>query len=200
MKFCSTCGAPVERRIPTGEDRERYVCASCGAIHYENPRMVVSCIIEEQGSSCSASARSNRVTATGPYPQAFSSWARVRCRGDPRDVRRGGRARASPGAVRALRHPVHRTGLHLFYRARMLTPEFSAGSESLEVELVAPEQIPWGSWRFRSCACRSSCTWRIRAPATSARTTASSRATRRAATLCWSTSRVAGRQLIVAPG
>ena len=36
-------------RLPVGEDRERSGCTSCGAIHYENPRMVVGCIIEEQG-------------------------------------------------------------------------------------------------------------------------------------------------------
>ena len=47
MKFCSACGASVARQIPKGEDRERWVCSACGTIHYENPRMVVGCIIEE---------------------------------------------------------------------------------------------------------------------------------------------------------
>ena len=41
MKFCSECGGKVSQRIPDMDDRLRYVCDSCGAIHYQNPKMVV---------------------------------------------------------------------------------------------------------------------------------------------------------------
>lgn len=42
MNFCSECGsAKLERRVPPGDTHERYVCESCGMIHYENPRMIV---------------------------------------------------------------------------------------------------------------------------------------------------------------
>src|SRR5690606_41872298 len=40
MKYCSTCGHPVEQRIPEGDNRHRYVCVSCETIHYQNPRIV----------------------------------------------------------------------------------------------------------------------------------------------------------------
>ncbi|MGH8731096.1 MAG: NUDIX hydrolase, partial [Burkholderiales bacterium] len=46
MNFCSDCGARVERRVPPGDSLPRFVCASCGTIHYENPKMVVGCIPE----------------------------------------------------------------------------------------------------------------------------------------------------------
>ena len=49
MKFCSDCGQPVERRIPPGDNLPRAVCTACGAIHYENPRVVVGCVPEWQG-------------------------------------------------------------------------------------------------------------------------------------------------------
>jgi hypothetical protein len=44
MKFCSDCAAPVELKIPADDTRERFVCTSCGAIHYQNPKMVVGSI------------------------------------------------------------------------------------------------------------------------------------------------------------
>src|SRR6056297_1030221 len=46
MKFCSNCGRLLSVKIPAGDDRSRYVCESCGMIHYQNPKMVVGCIPE----------------------------------------------------------------------------------------------------------------------------------------------------------
>ena len=45
MRFCSTCGGPVLSRIPQGDNRERFVCAACSAIHYVNPRIVTGCLV-----------------------------------------------------------------------------------------------------------------------------------------------------------
>ncbi|MBE0599702.1 MAG: NUDIX hydrolase, partial [Burkholderiaceae bacterium] len=46
MKFCSNCGQQVSLEVPPGDNRSRYCCASCGAIHYENPNMVLGTIPE----------------------------------------------------------------------------------------------------------------------------------------------------------
>ena len=40
MNFCSNCGNPVSQKIPDGDNRLRYVCDHCGAIHYQNPRVI----------------------------------------------------------------------------------------------------------------------------------------------------------------
>jgi ADP-ribose pyrophosphatase YjhB (NUDIX family) len=45
MKYCSECGLPIERRWVDQDQRERYACLSCNSIHYENPRIIVSCVI-----------------------------------------------------------------------------------------------------------------------------------------------------------
>lgn len=44
MNYCTHCGNRVEKKIPEGDDRYRYVCVSCGKIHYQNPRTIVGCI------------------------------------------------------------------------------------------------------------------------------------------------------------
>src|SRR3569833_414041 len=44
MKNCSECAQPVTLQIPPDDNRPRYVCASCGTIHYQNPKMVVGSI------------------------------------------------------------------------------------------------------------------------------------------------------------
>lgn len=40
--------------------------------------------------------------------------------------------------------------VHLFYRARFLSPEFAAGEESLEAALFDESQIPWEELAFQT--------------------------------------------------
>lgn len=44
----------------------------------------------------------------------------------------------------------HINQVHLFYRGHLAGPEYAAGEESLEVALMAPEEIPWKTLAFRS--------------------------------------------------
>ncbi|URD77658.1 nudix hydrolase 23 [Musa troglodytarum] len=44
--FCHSCGNPTKHVIPDGEEKIRAVCTVCGKIHYENPKMVVGCLVE----------------------------------------------------------------------------------------------------------------------------------------------------------
>ncbi|MQM07621.1 hypothetical protein Taro_040460 [Colocasia esculenta] len=46
IKFCQSCGGPAKQIVPDGDDKQRAVCTICGKIHYENPKMVVGCIVE----------------------------------------------------------------------------------------------------------------------------------------------------------
>ncbi|MGZ8422303.1 MAG: zinc ribbon domain-containing protein, partial [Nitrospira sp.] len=38
MKFCSECGAGLSSKIPPGDNLPRFVCDTCQAIHYINPK------------------------------------------------------------------------------------------------------------------------------------------------------------------
>ena len=44
LRFCPNCGQAITRDIPPGDSKERAICTRCGAIHYENPKMVVGCL------------------------------------------------------------------------------------------------------------------------------------------------------------
>ena len=50
MKFCSQCGSDkIEHKVPDGDNRLRYCCLDCGAIFYENPKIVTGCIAQWEG-------------------------------------------------------------------------------------------------------------------------------------------------------
>jgi ADP-ribose/FAD diphosphatase len=149
MKFCSTCGAPVELRIPAGEDRERSVCTSCGTIHYENPRMVVGCIIEEQGQILLCKRAIQPRYGYWTVPAGFLELGESTVQGAIRETYEEAGARVEVLAPYAHFDIPYIGQAYIFYRARMLSPEFSAGTESLEVEWVSPEKIPWGELAFQ---------------------------------------------------
>lgn len=46
----------------------------------------------------------------------------------------------------------HINQVHLFYRGRLASADYSAGEESLEVALFKAEDLPWEELSFRSVA------------------------------------------------
>ena len=45
IKNCSQCGSnKINFAVPQGDNKERYICKSCGFIHYQNPNIVAGSI------------------------------------------------------------------------------------------------------------------------------------------------------------
>lgn len=149
MKFCSACAGPIERRIPDGEDRERSVCSSCGMIHYENPRMVVGCIVEERDRLLLCKRAIEPRHGYWTVPAGFLELGESTVQGAVRETLEEAGARVQVIAPYAHFDIPYIGQAYIFYRARMLSPEFCAGTESLEVKLVAPDEIPWDQLAFQ---------------------------------------------------
>ena len=49
MNYCPTCGGSISRKIPKDDSRERAICDNCGQVHYQNPLIVVGCVVECDG-------------------------------------------------------------------------------------------------------------------------------------------------------
>jgi ADP-ribose/FAD diphosphatase len=148
MKFCSNCGSPVELRVPPGEDRERYVCGNCGAIHYQNPRMVVGCIVEQAGQIMLCKRAIEPRHGFWTVPAGFLELGESTVRGAMRETLEEAGAHVAVIAPYAHFDIPYIGQAYIFYRARMQSPEYSAGSESLEVEFVDPSAIPWDQLAF----------------------------------------------------
>src|SRR5262245_45190069 len=149
MKFCSTCGALVARKIPSGEDRERFVCTVCHTIHYQNPRMVVGCIIEEQGKILLCKRAIEPRHGYWTVPAGFLELGESTVQGAIRETYEEAQARVQVIAPYAHFDIPYIGQAYIFYRARLLGPEFGPGTESLEVKLVPPEEIPWEALAFQ---------------------------------------------------
>jgi len=48
MKYCSQCGNSVILKTPPADNRPRYICQYCETVHYQNPKVVAGCLVEER--------------------------------------------------------------------------------------------------------------------------------------------------------
>jgi ADP-ribose/FAD diphosphatase len=149
MKFCSACASPVASKIPAGEDRERWVCTNCGEIHYQNPRMVVGCIIEEAGKLLLCKRAIEPRYGYWTVPAGFLELGESTVQGAIRETYEEANARVEVLAPYAHFDIPYIGQAYIFYRARLVSPEMGPGTESLEVKLVAPEEIPWDALAFQ---------------------------------------------------
>ena len=137
MKFCPACGQPVELRIPPGDNLPRAVCTACGAIHYENPRIVVGCVPEWQGRIllCQRAIAPRRGFWT--TPAGFMENGETLQAAAARESLEEAEARVEVGSLLSITHVLHAAQVHVTFRAGLLDGKFGVGAESLQVGLYA---------------------------------------------------------------
>lgn len=150
MNFCSNCGHRVALRIPAGDNRERYVCPSCSAIHYQNPKMVVGAIPEWEDRILLCRRAIEPRLGFWTLPAGFMENGESTAAAAARETLEEANARVEIGDLFAMLSVPHVDQVHVFYRARLVDLDFSAGTESLEVALYAEQDIPWRELAFRT--------------------------------------------------
>jgi ADP-ribose pyrophosphatase YjhB (NUDIX family) len=151
MKFCSQCGAAEpELRIPDGDTLPRYVCRSCGTIHYQNPKVVVGClpVWDEKVLLCKRAIEPRLGLWT--LPAGFLENGETILAGAERETAEEARARVDVGPLYTIISLPHINQLYVMFRARLLDLDFSAGHESLEVRLFDEDEVPWSELAFRT--------------------------------------------------
>lgn len=150
MKFCSACGGTVSLRIPPGDALQRHVCNACGEIHYVNPKLVVGAIPEWRDQILLCRRAIEPRYGKWTLPAGFMENDETTADAAARETLEEACARIEVGAVYAMVNIPHISQVHLFYRARLLSPDFAPGDESLEVALFDEADIPWQEMAFRS--------------------------------------------------
>ncbi len=150
MTFCSQCGARLTMRVPPGDHLPRYVCESCGTIHYQNPRLVVGCVPEHEGRIllCRRAIEPRRGFWT--VPAGFMENGETLQQAAARESREEALIEVEIGSLLSIVHVLHAHQVHVFFRATMPKSAHGAGPESLETALVSPENIPWPELAFPS--------------------------------------------------
>jgi ADP-ribose pyrophosphatase YjhB (NUDIX family) len=143
-------GGPVVRAIPDGDDRERLTCPDCGFIAYENPKMVAGSVVSvgDKIMLCRRAIEPRKGFWT--LPAGFMELNETPEEGAMREAWEEARARIAIDALLAVYSVPRISQVQLIYRATLAEPGFSAGPESMEVELFDWADIPWSELAFPS--------------------------------------------------
>ena len=152
LKHCSNCGAAVDYRIPADDNRERAVCPACSAIHYQNPLNVVGTlpVWEEDGRVLLCRRAIEPRHGLWTLPAGFMELGETLAEGALRETQEEAGADVEMGPLYTVLNVVRVGQIHLFYRARLRSPEFNPGPESLEARLFAEHEIPWDDIAFKT--------------------------------------------------
>jgi ADP-ribose pyrophosphatase YjhB (NUDIX family) len=143
--------ARFERRVPEGDDRERMICADCGHIDYQNPKVIVGTVVASDGKvlMCRRAIEPRRGYWT--LPAGYLELGETLQEGAAREAMEEATAAISLDGILGV-FSVARIGqVQVIFRGRFTDPDppqFASGPESLDVALFAWDEIPWTDIAF----------------------------------------------------
>jgi ADP-ribose pyrophosphatase YjhB (NUDIX family) len=148
VKYCSSCGQSVGRRIPNGDNRERFVCDACGTIHYQNPKIVTGClsVYGDQVLLCRRAIQPRAGLWT--LSAGFLENGETSTAGAVRETFEEACANVSVEGLYTVFNLPHISQVYMFFRASLVDLDFRPGWESTDVRLFHEHEIPWGELAF----------------------------------------------------
>ena len=144
MKFCQHCASLLNQRIPEGDDKLRFCCDSCNTIFYQNPNNVVGTlpIFESKDLLCQRGIEPRKGKWT--LPAGFMENGESTLQGAIRETYEEACAKidTDESSLYTLFNLPRINQVYLFFRASLKLPNFSAGMESLDVQLFDEQEIP----------------------------------------------------------
>jgi ADP-ribose pyrophosphatase YjhB (NUDIX family) len=152
LNFCNQCGTPLRRQPVSGDNRERAICIRCGQVHYENPRVLVSCF---------AYFGNRLLMSRRALKPEYGRWAPPSGFVENGETLEDAAARetfeetgVTIAAELMLLYGVaslpHISEIYVTFHAKLTTePEVIPGAESLEAAFQTESQIRWDQLAFR---------------------------------------------------
>jgi ADP-ribose pyrophosphatase YjhB (NUDIX family) len=138
------------RRIPEGDERHREVCADCGFINYENPKIVVGSVVTWGDKILMCRRAINPRKGHWTLPAGFLELHETPEAGAAREAWEEARAQIEIDHLLAIYTIPRISQVQLMYRAKLTSDKIEPGPESLDVGLFRFDDIPWDDLAFPS--------------------------------------------------
>lgn len=139
------------RRVPAGDNMERSVCARCGFIDYQNPKIVVGSVATAGNRILLCRRAINPRIGYWTLPAGYLEQHETTEEGARREAREEAEAVLTIRRLLVVYSITHLSQIQLMYLATLENPEtIGAGPESEEVGLFSWNEIPWSELAFPS--------------------------------------------------
>jgi ADP-ribose pyrophosphatase YjhB (NUDIX family) len=149
--YCQRCGRPLVERYVAHEARTRLQCDACGFVHYMNPRVVTSAIVEHRGRVLLQQRAIEPGLGKWTFPGGFLEIGETPQAGAVRETREETGLDIELGSLLGVYARVH-VGIVLIVYTANSTSDAAvvADSESMAVQWFAPDEIPWPELAFET--------------------------------------------------
>ncbi|XP_047327412.1 nudix hydrolase 23, chloroplastic [Impatiens glandulifera] len=150
INFCQLCGGSTKHEIPDGEEKTRAICTLCGYITYENPKMVVGCLIEQDNQILLCKRNIQPSHGLWTLPAGYMEIGESAAEGAIRETWE------EAGAEVEVLSPFAQLDIpligqtYVIFLAKLKSPHFSPGPESSDCRLFPLDEIPFDSLAFSS--------------------------------------------------
>ena len=149
MKYCSSCGQPVEFRIPPGDHQPRHLCDACGTVFYQNPKVIAGCIPEaEDGRVLMCRRAIEPRLGKWTFPAGFLEMGETTAQGAARETLEEAQAQVEVDDLFVVIGIPYVSQIYMVHRGRMVGSHHGATHESLETRLMREDEIPWDEIAF----------------------------------------------------
>lgn len=137
-----------KREVPPNDDVERSVCASCGFVDYQNPKIVVGSVAvwNKKILLCKRAIEPRKGYWT--LPAGYMELGETAEDGAKREAWEEARARLELERLLAVYSVPRISQVQLMFRAKLATPDIAAGPESEAVALYDWDDLPWADIAF----------------------------------------------------
>jgi ADP-ribose pyrophosphatase YjhB (NUDIX family) len=139
-----------KRVVPEGDNFERLVCADCGFINYENPKIVVGSVVHDGGKILLCRRAIPPRKGFWTLPAGFMEQHETTMAGAMREAFEEAAAKIEIETLLAVYSIPRLSQVQLIYRAHLAAPGVAPGPESEEVGFFGFDEIPWRDLAFPS--------------------------------------------------
>ncbi len=147
-KFCTQCGAATDQRIPADDNRVRDICTQCEFIAYENPKIIVGCLLHWQGKFLLCKRAIEPRYGYWTLPAGFMENKETTLEGAAREAQEEACAESDNLRLFAVYNLPRISQVYFMYTGELKNGFAQAGEETLETGLYAPSEIPWKELAF----------------------------------------------------
>ena len=150
MNYCSNCGHKIQFGTVEGEHLPRFNCANCGAIHYENPKIIVGCVPvwEDKVMLCRRGIEPH--LGWWNIPGGFMENDETIESGAAREMLEETGATVRIVGLLSVFSVPPVNQVHLHFLAEMTDLTYEITPESTEIELFTEGSLPWSEVAFAS--------------------------------------------------
>lgn len=147
LKFCPDCAAPLKRRVVAGQIRNHWLCSHCDKLHYDYPRVVVTCFVAHEDRLLWVQRAIEPQRGSWAIPGGFMELEETLAQAAARELHEEAGILLEPEQLN-----LYMTGtityinqVYISFRARVDSDDCKPGPESMSCGFFSRADCPWES-------------------------------------------------------